>query len=102
MDDDIYKDWYAFSIFIRNLVDIDGEIYMIIENYKFITETQFEDQKRAITILSKSKHDLLDYNLGPDIVFVLHENFERNRIDSMLNKHLKAEVHQVKLQIKWK
>ena len=39
MDDDIYKDWYAFSIFIRNLVDIDGEIYMIIENYKFITET---------------------------------------------------------------
>ena len=73
------KEKLDFNKSIKNLVE---------EEYKPKEKVGIEEQKRVVSILNEIRNNLLDHYLDPNTIFELHNNYQHNKVDSILKKSL--------------
>ena len=73
------KEKFDFNKSIKNLVE---------EEYKPKEKVGIEEQKRVVSILNEIRNNLLDHYLDPNTIFELHNNYQHNKVDSILKKSL--------------
>lgn len=72
---------------MKSLTDIDNKVNMIVQKYEPKTKARIDNKERDVSFLNRIKYHFLDYYFDPDATVDLDNNFERNEIDSILNKY---------------
>ena len=73
-----------FEKSIRNLVNINSKINVVIDNYKPKTNTRYENKKRVVSILNEIRKSILDFYVHYDSIFKLTKKYHSQRLDKAL------------------
>ena len=80
-----------FNKSMKRLTDIDSEVNMIVQKYEPETKARNDNKERDVSFLNRIKYHFMDYYFTADAVVDLQNNFERNKIDNILNRYSKEE-----------
>ena len=64
---------FDFNKSIKNRATIEDKLNAIAQDYEPKTHVQIEDKKRVVTILNRTKNNLLDYYLDLSTAVKLHQ-----------------------------
>ena len=67
---------FNFEKSIKNLSDIDNRIHKIIDDYNPKAKTEYENKKRALSILDAVKNYILDFYRNRETIFKLIEKYQ--------------------------
>ena len=76
---------------MKRLTDIDNKVNVIVKKYEPKTKARIDNKERDVSFLNRIKYHFLDYYFDPDATVDLENSFERNKIDSILNKYSKED-----------
>ena len=80
---------FNFQISIKNLVNIEHKINIIIDENKRKKETEYDHKKKVVSILNEIKNYVLDFYFHHETVFKLTKKYQPQRLDKVLNKYSK-------------
>ena len=83
----MFENKIIFNKSIKSLTDINNKVNMIKQKYEPKTKARIDNKERDVSFLGRIKYHFLDCYLDPDAIVDLEDNFERNKIDSILNKY---------------
>ena len=84
---------------MKRLTDIDNKVNMILQKYEAKTKARNDNKERDVSFLNRIKYHFLDYYFTPDAIVDLENNFERNKIDNILNKYSKEDWSPIRKNI---
>ena len=84
---------------MKRLTDIDNKVNMILQKYEAKTKARNDNKERDVSFLNQIKYHFLDYYFIPDAIVDLENNFERNKIDNILNKYSKEDWSPIRKNI---
>ena len=80
------KDFH-FNKSIKKLTATDDKINTIVESYEPKIKVEIEVKKRVVNILNKIGYAVLDYYLESNAIVGLQNKYQRDEIDSVINKY---------------
>ena len=90
-DTDVFENKIIFNKSMKNFTDIDNKVNMIVQKYEPKTKARIDSKERDVRFLNRIKYHFLEYYFDPNAIVDLENNFERNKIGSILIKYSKED-----------